>query len=136
MTVAEAMWRFVNAWPEKPGEIGLSGLQKGGGRMMVQPLSGGVVSRRYVDGQFVAQWPFAVCVRVHADGDRERWTAAQWVDALFAWMEAAGPPALGDGRAALWLQRQSQTGLAARHADGTEEYQATFSLHYKEVGSR
>lgn len=131
MTIAEAMWRHVNAWPGRGAPIVLDTPGTRAPGLALRQLSGTVVEKRFVDGRFIGRWPFALVVRVDAEDTQRRLGAVEEIAALGGWLRE-NFPVLGEGRMCLEVEMTGLPAQAAAYEDGTEDYQAVFALVYKE----
>lgn len=131
-TVVEAVWRWLNTWPQKAVHIGLDALEKTAPSMMVQPLSGTVVQREYINRSFLGSWPFAVYVRANAGDNADRVDAFGMLMALWEWMRAGPLPDIGERKTPMKIEMTSLPSLMMRYEDGSEDYQAVFALTYRE----
>lgn len=134
MSIAERMWRWVAAWPERTAEVGLDAVRKGRMAMAVRPLGSAEEARRFVDGSVDVRWPFAVVARVDGKETAGRLAALDALERLAAWMERGPLPSLGEGLKAVRLLRVGQPALAAAYADGMDDYQAAFVMEIHASG--
>lgn len=130
-TIAEAVWRHVNAWLDKPVDIALDMLGKDAPAMGMTPGQGGE-ARRFVDGGCVWTWPFTVRVRADGGDTRGRLDAAGVLAALGEWLGRAALPELGDGRQVLSMGMAGEAALAQAGEDGTAVYEAAYVMVYQE----
>lgn len=138
VVIAKVMHTFINTWPEKPCEIVLESIEKKAPSMMLQQLASAEKIKQYIDGSYLGAWNFAVYVRVSGKQTASRIDAIRTLDELGAWMTALDSdgsfmrlPAIDSDRIATSIEMSNTPSIAARNADGTEDYQATFRLEYK-----
>lgn len=132
IVVAKHMQDHLNSWPNKPTFIELEHLEKKPFAMMIQLLAGKPQEKSYVDGTKIIQWPFAVYARIRGDDSKGRYDAVQTLTDLDEWVSSAPLPDLGKWREAQKIEMTSLPSLAATYDDGTQDYQAVFSLKYKQ----
>lgn len=133
MTITEALWRHLNAWPDKPAVIGLDALAPDGLSLAVSQITAAVALRRFIDGSYIGRLPFALQVRVPAIETQARIQAVGLIYSLRDWLAAAGLPELGPGRKAIRLTLETLPCKVAAYENGTETWQAVFALEYKEA---
>ena len=131
--IARAMWRHLNTWPDKPCTIGLDILERTAVSMKLQPLSGTVVTRKYITGSFIGNWPFAVYARIQQPSTANRANAMKYLDDLGIWLESQTAPSIGLNREALKIELSSLPSVAAINEDGSEDYQAVYAMEYKQT---
>lgn len=136
--IEQSMLEFLNTWPEKPVEIKLDELDKRESSMMFQPLSGTKKSRAYVNGSYNGEFPFAVYVRASNLDTKHKLDARKILNSLDEWLskkndkkEFINLPKLSGGNTAIKIEMTSTPSIAARYDNGTDDYQAIFSLSYK-----
>ena len=93
--IADAMLQHVNAWPDKPAQIQLK-LDKEAVSMMMQPLSGVKELRKYVNGSFRGQWPFALYIRVSGEDTESRLDAMRVLNDAAYWLETSPMPVIDE----------------------------------------
>ena len=135
--IARAILNHLNEWPDKPSYISLEIMEKAPIRssMAMQQLSGTVITRRYIDGSFTGSWPFAVYVRISGTDTAKRFDAVKTLEAIGTWLKASPLPDLGENRVADEIEMTSLPAVAATYEDGSTDYQAIFSLNYKQKRS-
>ena len=129
-----AVYDHLNAWPEKPCPIEMELPEDAPARlaMAMQPLSGAIELRRYIDGGFIGAWPFAVLVRFATRDDEKRLNAAGILHSLGAWLRSNSMPPIGEGRTPIAYEMTALPSCALRYEDGTADYQAVFRLVYRQ----
>lgn len=100
--------------------------------MSMQQLAGTRILRRYIDGSFVGQWPFAVYVRMSASDTAKKFNAVSTLEDLNEWLSSEQLPDLGIGRTANKFEMTALPSIAATYDDGSVDYQAIFQLEYKQ----
>lgn len=63
VAVAKDMLNHLNSWPSKPCKFAIEELPNKAPAIMLQPLAGSGVERRYIDGSFIGLFTFAVYLR-------------------------------------------------------------------------
>lgn len=136
--IEQSMLEFLNTWPEKPVEIKLDELDKRESSMMFQPLSGTKKTKPYVNGSYYGSFPFAVYVRAANLDTKHKLDARKILNSLDEWFskknekkEFINLPKLSGGNTAIKIEMTSTPSIAARYDNGTDDYQAIFSLSYK-----
>jgi hypothetical protein len=131
--IARAMLKHLNTWPFKPCEINLELLERTAVAMKLQPLSGTVITKRYITGTYIGNWPFAVYVRVQKANTAARANAIKWLYDLGQWLSAQANPDIGLKRTAQKVDITSLPSISAINEDGSEEYQAIYTMEYKQT---
>ncbi len=136
--IEQSMLEHLNSWPDKPVEIKLDDLEKRDSSMMFQPLSGAKKGKAYVNGSYNGVFPFAVYVRTVNTDTKHRLDARKILNSLDEWFseknenkEFVNLPKLSGGNTALKIEMTSTPSIAARYDNGTDDYQAIFTLSYK-----
>ena len=131
--IARALWRHLNTWEGKPCTIGLDILKaRAETTAKLQPLSGTVVTKRYITGAYIGDWPFAVIIRIQASDTTSRANAIKALYDLGQWLEAQTNPDIGTGRTAIRTEMTGLPSLSVINEDGSEEYQAIYAMTYKQ----
>ena len=128
--IAKAMKDHLNTWDRKPVIIHLEAFDKNPTSMMMQQLSGAFKKRSYINGSYVGSWPFAVYIRISGKDTANRLDATGTLDGLNEWLTTTELPSLGDNRMAVKIEMASLPSIAARHDNGSEDYQAIYELEY------
>lgn len=136
-TVVYAMWQWLNEWPDKPpgiAEISLDAMDKYPPAMLLQPLSGTVVERGYVNGSFIGSWPFSVVIKQNIGDDADRVDSFAALMGIYEWMLGQQLPVLQNNNTAHKVEMTALPMKSAVDDSGTEYYEATFALtyHHKE----
>lgn len=131
-SIARDMRKFLNTWPDKPKNFTIEQLDTEPPAIMFQPLSGTRVVRTYVDGTMICAWPFSVCYRVNQTDTAVKLSAYDLLESLAVWITDGRLPDLQGSRSALKIEQASTPSQIAIYSDGTEDYQAMFTLEYKE----
>lgn len=133
--IARAVYAHVNRWPDKPCFCNMETLDKSflSCSMAMQQLSGTVVERKYIDGSFIGVWPFAVYVRISGRDTSKQFDAVATLEALNEWLSAEQLPSIGANRLPEKFQMTSLPSVAAEYENGSVDYQAVFSLTYRQT---
>jgi len=131
--IARAMLKHLNTWPDKPCEIKLELLDRTAVAMKLQPLSGTVVTKRYITGTYIGAWPFAVYVRIQKADTATRANAIKWLYDLGQWLSTQTNPDIGLTRAAQKVEITNLPSIATINDDGSEEFQAIYTMEYKQT---
>lgn len=136
--VAESVRNHLNMWDKRPADFELEKIRKKAPAMMVQQLSGTEKKKVYVNGSYVAEWRFAVYIRVNGEDTAARLDAVGCLEELARWLTEldsegryANIPIIDDCRTVSKIEMSSTPSIAARYDDGDEDYQALFTLEYK-----
>ena len=136
--IEQSMLEFLNAWPEKPMEIKLDELDKSESSMMFQPLSGTKKGRPYINGSYNGEFSFAIYVRAVNLDTKHKLDARKILNSLDEWFSAKNDkkefinlPKLSGGNTAVKIEMTATPSIAARYDNGTDDYQAIFTLSYK-----
>lgn len=127
----------INTWGECPVKVTLESSLKTVPAMMIQQLASYAKKRKYIDGSYIGQCNFAVYAAIDAEDTASRIDALAVLNDLGEWLSERDEsekyihlPDIGNGRKAISITMTSTPSIAARHENGVEEYQATFSLEY------
>jgi len=139
MVIEEAMLDFLNSWNDKPCEIKLDELEKEGLSMCFQPLSGAKTTRKYINGSYSADFPFAIIVRVNNFDTKAKIKPREIFQQLDEWFsqkdaekkEYINLPTLSGGNTATKIEMTATPAVSFRYENGTDDYQAVFQLKYK-----
>ena len=85
IVIEQSMYEFINTWPDKPVDIKLNKLDEQTDSMMIQPLSGTEITRKYVNNNYMGLWSFAVYVRVINEDTASRIDARKILQNLESW---------------------------------------------------
>ncbi len=136
--IAKVMKNHINTWGEKPTNIFLEDFGKDVPSMMIQQLSAAEKKKIYVNGSYIGVWNFAVYLRISAIDTASRLDAIGCLDELSSWLQTMDDngayvnlPVIDSYRKATKIEMTTTPSIAARYEDGTEDYQAIFSLEYK-----
>lgn len=136
--ISDAVKKHLNTWPKKPAQFEFDNILKDPPALMIQPLSTSEKVKTYINGSYVAAWRFAVYCRIAGTDTAERLDASGLLYELAEWLTVcnedggyANLPAIDENRKVNKIEMTSTPSLAARYEDGTEDYQAIFTLEYK-----
>lgn len=131
VAVARDVLQHINMWADKPARFTLEDLQNKSPSLMLQPLAGSGVVRKYIDGSFIGLFSFAVYLRIATTDTHAKLSAYNTLESLAFWLENNPLPTLSGNRIALSIEQTATTTLAAVD-EGVEDYQTIFSLNYKQ----
>ena len=131
VAVAKDMLHHLNSWPDKPCNFAMEELPKKSPAIMLQPVAGSGVERRYIDGSFIGLFSFAVYLRSEQTDTHEKLSAYDTLEQLAYWLENSALPSLSGRRTAIKIEQSTTTALALLD-DDTEDYQTVFSLRYRQ----
>ena len=104
---------------------------------MLQQLATSTKKKIYVNGSYIGEWKFALYIRIEAKDTASRLDAFGVLNAVNQWFSETDEdgawvnlPIIDDKRTATKVEMLSSPSIAARYADGTEDYQAIFTLEY------
>lgn len=136
--IAKVMRDHLNTWENKPAEFKLEKLEDEAPCLMIQQMASAEKKKSYIDGSYIGVWNFTIYVRVNGEDTASRLDAFGVLDDLNAWFSKRDDkgslvnlPEIDDDRSATKIEMLTTPSLAARYGDGTEDYQAVFSLEYK-----
>lgn len=136
--IAKVMRNHINTWSKKPTNIFLEDFGKDVPSMMIQQLSAAEKKKSYVNGSYIGAWSFAVYLRISAKDTASRLDAIGCLEELSNWLQLRDDkgsfvnlPVIDSYRTATKIEMATTPSIAARYEDGTEDYQAVFSLEYK-----
>lgn len=128
--VAKVMRDYLNTWSKKPCEVKLEDFEKDPVSLMMQQLSGTAKKVQYVNGSYIASFPFAVYVRINAVDTASKLDATGLLNELGRWLETSNLPELDENMTATKIEMTALPSLAAKYDNGVEDYQAVFELEY------
>ncbi|MBQ2973328.1 MAG: hypothetical protein IJE19_03140 [Clostridia bacterium] len=138
IVIAKVMRDHLNSWPQKPVLFLLEDLGKNTPSLMIQQLAAAEKKKTYVNGSYIGIWNFAVYFRIDGKDTATRLDATACLEELAVWLSKQNDkgsyvnlPEIDDNRKAIKIELMSNPAIAARYDDGTEDYQALFSLEYK-----
>lgn len=130
ITIGKAVFELLNTWNGKPAPFLFEKFEKEPPSMMFQQLSGTVVTRKYISGSYMGEYPFAVFVRVNGADTQSKFDATQTLQDLSDWIITQEPPNIGTERTASEFVVTTTPSKSAIYDDGTEDYQVTIILKY------
>ena len=130
---------FINSnWESKPASLMLERFAKTPPSITIQQLSGAMISRKYVDGSYVGNFPFGIFVRVRTDSTANTMSAISALTDLYEWLVETDAddnfkhlPTLNEKTVPIGFEITSLPSLVARYEEGYEDYSALFSFNYK-----
>lgn len=136
--IAKVMRDHLNTWQKRPVNFLLEDLGKEVPSLMLQQLSAAEKKKSYINGSYIGVWSFAVYFRVNALDTASRLDAVGCLEELANWLQEkndkgayAHLPQIDQLRTATKIEAASTPSIAARYEDGTEDYQALFTLEYQ-----
>lgn len=129
--IAKNVLDHLNSWTDKPCVFSLEKLPKSGNALMLQPLPGSGVLKKYIDGSFIGLFSFAVYFRIEQADTNDKLSAYETLEDLAYWIEHESLPVLSDHRQAISIKQES-TSFLSLSSDDTEDYQTVFNLTYKQ----
>lgn len=136
--IAKVMRDHLNSWTKKPTDFMLEDMGKKVPSLMLQQLSAAEKKRTYINGSYVGSWNFAIYIRIDAKDTASRLDAIGCLEELSKWLqekdskgEYVNLPFIDTDRIATKIEMTTTPSIAARYEDGTEDYQAIFSLEYQ-----
>lgn len=132
VAVAKDVLTHLNTWPDKPIRFSLEDLPNRAPAIMLQPLAGSGVVRKYIDGSFIGMFSFAVYFRTDTTDTNKKLSAYSVLEALGYWLETSALPTLSGNRTAIKIEQTATTALTAVD-EGIEDYQTIFALNYKQT---
>ena len=131
VTVARDVLSHLNSWEDKPCKFALEELPNKAPSLMLQPLAGSGILRRYVDGSFIGLFSFAVYYRTDMADTSEKLTAYEVLENLAYWLENSDLPELSGNRTSLQIEQTATPAIASIN-DDMQDYQTIFELRYKQ----
>jgi hypothetical protein len=136
--IAKVMRDHLNSWTKRPTDFKLEDLGKKVPSLMIQQLSAAEKKRTYINGSYIGVWNFAVYIRINALDTSSRLDAISCLEELSKWLQSKNNkgeyvnlPFIDLHRTATQIEMTTTPSIAARYDDGTEDYQAIFSLEYQ-----
>lgn len=136
--IEKAIRDHLNSWVNKPAVFSIEDLGKNVPSLMLQQLASAQKKKVYINGSYIGVWSFAVYMRVSGEDTASRLDAIACLNDLTEWLTAKDDegcfinlPYIDDTRKPTYIEATSTPSIAARYDDGTEDYQAIFSLEYK-----
>lgn len=131
MAIARSMLRFVNLWKNKPAKFTLEAISKEAPAAMLMQLPSSGIIKRYIDGSFLGEWSFAVCLRIHKPDTYDKLEVLDLFEDFSAYLESGSLPSLPEGSEAVKFELLNTPSLSAAYDDDTEDYQANYRLIYR-----
>lgn len=135
--IAKVMKDHLNTWHKKPAPVLLEDLGKDVPSMMLQQLASAEKKTSYIDGSYIGIWSFAIYIRINAEDTASRLDATGCLNELAEWLNEKDSngtlvnlPYIDTRRTVNKIEMSTTPSIAARYEDGTEDYQAIFSLEY------
>lgn len=125
---------WINTWPGKPCDVTLEVTDKHPPAIMLQQLSGALIKRQYINGDYIASFPFTVYVRTGGEDTASRIDATATLSAISEWMKANYPD-LGTGKIVSNVAMTALPAIAARYDNGHEDYSSLFEIEYTQKGN-
>ena len=137
MELIEIVRKYLNEFsPALPATVVLEKLEKEKFGIMLQQLSGVRKVREYINGSFIAEFPFALYVQTPGNDTSSRIDAVKVLNDVGVVMDndtlARSLPDLNIKQMALSLEMSSHPTLIDREDSGLETYQAIYQLTYKQ----
>lgn len=100
------------------------------------PNKGAIVAEQYVDGGYMGYYPFSIYYRTLPDSTDTRLVSNDIVDSIGVWVADIEEneielPFVSDKIQITEIKQITNSSLAHRYEDGTEDYMATFDLYYE-----
>lgn len=127
-SILNALCTLLNSWEGRPSDFlpETEGNPKGG---VITALSASRQIKRYIDGSYTGQFPFAVSLYTNGFIPSGKLAVLGHFDVLTEWLSDHLPPD-GNGRIFTKIRQATLPAKAAVWPDGTEEYRAGFVLEY------
>lgn len=127
-SILNAICTLLNTWEERPADFlpETEGNVPGG---VVTALSASRQIKRYIDGSYTGQFPFAVSLYTDGSSPGGKLTVLGQLESLTEWLSAHLPPD-DTGKVFTKIRQTTLPAKAAVWQDGTEEYRAAFVLEY------
>lgn len=136
--IAKVMRDHLNTWQKRPAVFKLEDLGKDAPSLAIQQLAAAEKKRAYVNGSYIGVWHFAVYIRINAFDTASRLDAVGCLEELAKWLQESDDkgayvnlPVIDKNRTATKIEMTSTPSIAAKYEDGTEDYQALFTLEYQ-----
>lgn len=98
--------------------------------MGIFPTAGAVVTKRYLSGNFEAQFPFDICYKCNPTTDSAVLDARRVLEGLAKWLESTTYPRLSDGTEIQKVSRVTTAILAGKTKDGAAVFKCSCTLKY------
>lgn len=107
---------------------------------------GAIVRERYVNGAFIAQFPFTLLYRSKPDTDKERIAREETLSNIAKWLcgkkitvekteyQLLQYPMLTDGRKITGIEQRQTVYPAGKLEDGSVDYRVSLTVEYKKKG--
>ena len=127
-SILNALCVLLNTWESRPAEF----LPETEGEVpgaVITALSATQQIKRYIDGSYTGQFPFAVSMYADGASPGGKLAVLGKFDALNEWFSCHVPPK-DSSRVFTKIRQTTLPAKAAVWQDGTEEYRAGFVLEY------
>lgn len=94
------------------------------------PTAGAVYLKKYIDGSFVGQVPFAIQYRTYPVGNKARIDSQRLLEDLGIWLERCTATLTDSTVQIIKLERTSNAIKLGAYEDGSEVYQNTMNITY------
>jgi hypothetical protein len=127
-SILKGICTLLNTWSDRTGDF----LPETEGHLpgaVVCALSGSHQVKRYIDGSYTGQFPFAVSMYADGSSPAEKLAVLGQFDGLAEWLTTHLPPNEGN-RCFSGIRQTTLPAKTSVWEDGTEEYRAAFVLEY------
>lgn len=134
-TIGQIMWQHLNSWPEKPNIFQFDTMSRSGkedcGISLFQ-LAGSKIEQKYVNGAFIARWPFSIGIRTSGQETFDRIWATSCLNEVFNWLSNTPLPEFPESLDIhpTEFTQELLPHLSAGYESQDEEYTSTFTMRY------
>ena len=101
--------------------------------MALSTIQGAYKTVQYISGSYLAQYQFKLIYRAQPQGNDERLSMDEALNALADWAAAREDlPDLGDGLQAETVSSDTRAGLFGRYEGGDEDHQILMTMEYSQ----
>ncbi len=132
--VSRGLLSWLNQYPDFPAGIrGFDfeylGTDKPG--MMLSTIQGTYVTKRYMGGDYMAEYQFKLVYRGQPTDNGGRLKMDETLDAIGVWAERRRPgPNIGDNRQTTRITVNARSSLFGRYDNGDEDHQVLMTMTY------
>ncbi|MBQ6787550.1 MAG: hypothetical protein IJO85_07505 [Lachnospiraceae bacterium] len=144
--IGKAIYSLVSECPAIPKSVKKSYGDINSNTVGMFAEQGAIIRERYVNGAFIAQYPFTLLYRSKPDSDKERMAREETLSNIAKWLcgkeivlietgyKLSEYPALTDGRKIIGIEQRQTVYPAGKLEDGSVDYQVHLIVEYRKKG--
>lgn len=133
--ISRLLLAWVNQFPGKPVNlINYEFLKDGEPSMALSTIQAAYKTRKYITGDYQAQYQFKVIYRVQPSTNNDRLKADELLNAFGDWATAREDlPVLGDRARCLKVEATTRSSMFGRYENGDEDHQILMNMTYEVI---